>query len=60
MIDLADVRVVDNHVHPWRASKAVLGRVLEELVADGFCSRREAFQVARCILSDNAVRMYEL
>jgi len=40
--------------------KAVLGRVLEELVAEGFCSRREAYTVARCILSDNAVRLYGL
>ena len=40
--------------------KAVLGRVLEELVAEGFCSRREAYQVARGILSDNAVRLYRL
>jgi predicted TIM-barrel fold metal-dependent hydrolase len=40
--------------------KAVLGRVLEELVAEGFCARREAYQVARGILSDNAVRLYEL
>jgi predicted TIM-barrel fold metal-dependent hydrolase len=40
--------------------KAVLGRVLEELVAEGFCSRREAYQVGRSILSDNAVRLYDL
>jgi len=40
--------------------KAVLGRVLEELVGEGFCSRREAYTVARCILSDNAVRLYGL
>ncbi len=40
--------------------KAVLGRVLEELVAEGFCARREAYQVARCILSDNALRLYRL
>jgi uncharacterized protein len=40
--------------------KAVLGRVLEDLVAEGFCARREAYQVARCILSDNAMRLYEL
>ncbi len=43
-----------------RRYKAVLGRVLEELVAEGFCSRREAYQIARSILSDNAVRLYEL
>jgi len=40
--------------------KAVLGRVLQELVAEGFCGRREAYQAARCILADNAVRLYEL
>jgi predicted TIM-barrel fold metal-dependent hydrolase len=40
--------------------KAVLGRVLEELLAEGFCSRREAYQVGRSILSDNAVRLYDL
>ena len=40
--------------------KAVLGRVLHELVADGFCARREAFGIARSILSDNAIRLYEL
>jgi len=40
--------------------KAVLGRVLEDLVAEGFCARREAYQVARSILSDNAMRLYEL
>lgn len=40
--------------------KAVLGRVLEELVAEGFCGRREAYQVARSILSGNAMRLYEL
>jgi predicted TIM-barrel fold metal-dependent hydrolase len=43
-----------------RRYKAVLGRVLEELVAEGFCSRPEAYQVARCILHDNAVRLYGL
>jgi hypothetical protein len=40
--------------------KAVLARVLEELIAEGFCPRREAYHVARSILSDNAVRMYGL
>jgi predicted TIM-barrel fold metal-dependent hydrolase len=40
--------------------KAVLGRVLEDLVGEGFCARREAYQVARSILSDNAVRLYAL
>ncbi len=43
-----------------RRFKAVLGRVLEELIAEGFCSRPEAYQAARCILSDNAVRLYGL
>jgi predicted TIM-barrel fold metal-dependent hydrolase len=40
--------------------KAVLGRVLEDLVAEGFCARREAYQVARSILSGNAMRLYDL
>jgi predicted TIM-barrel fold metal-dependent hydrolase len=40
--------------------KAVLGRVLEDLVGEGFCARREADRVARAILSDNAMRLYEL
>jgi uncharacterized protein len=40
--------------------KAVLGRVLEDLVGEGFCSRREAYQVGRGILSDNAKRLYAL
>ncbi len=40
--------------------KAVLGRVLEELVVEGFCSLGAAYQAARCILSDNAVRLYGL
>jgi predicted TIM-barrel fold metal-dependent hydrolase len=40
--------------------KAVLARVLEELVAEGFCSRREAVDIARAILADNARRLYEL
>jgi predicted TIM-barrel fold metal-dependent hydrolase len=40
--------------------KAVLARVLEELVAEGFCSRSEAYKMARCILSDNAARLYGL
>ena len=43
-----------------RRYKAVLARVLEDLVAEGFCNRREAVQVARLILHDNAVRMYSL
>jgi predicted TIM-barrel fold metal-dependent hydrolase len=38
--------------------KAVLARVLEDLIGEGFCSRDEALQVARCILSDNAKRLY--
>ena len=40
--------------------KSVLGRVLEDLVADGFCSRPEAYQIAQSILSANAARLYEL
>ena len=43
-----------------RRYKAVLGRVLEELMAEGFCSRGEAYKMARGILSDNAVRLYGL
>ena len=38
--------------------KSVLGRVLEDLVGEGFCSWREAFEVAQCILSQNAARLY--
>jgi hypothetical protein len=37
-----------------------LPRVLEDLVAEGFTSRRDAYQVARLILHDNAARMYSL
>jgi uncharacterized protein len=40
--------------------KHVLGRVLDELSADGFCSESEAHQAARMILHDNALRMYGL
>jgi len=40
--------------------KSVLGRVLEELVTEGFCPEREAYRMARCILSDNAARLYGL
>jgi predicted TIM-barrel fold metal-dependent hydrolase len=43
-----------------RRYKAALGHVLAELVGEGFCSTREAHQVARMILHDNAVRMYQL
>jgi uncharacterized protein len=43
-----------------RRYKAILGRVLEDLVGEGFCSRRDAFQVASMILHDNAARMYDL
>jgi predicted TIM-barrel fold metal-dependent hydrolase len=43
-----------------RRYKAVLARVLEDLVAEGFTSRRDAYQVARLILHDNAARMYSL
>ena len=41
-----------------RRYKAALGHVLESLVAEGFCPRREAYHVARAILSDNAIRLY--
>ena len=40
--------------------KLVLGRVLEDLVAEGFCSQPEALGAARCILSQNAERLYSL
>jgi hypothetical protein len=40
--------------------KAALARVLEELVADGFCSRRQAFEIGRAILGGNARRLYQL
>ncbi len=40
--------------------KAVLGRVLEELMAEGFCSGREAYAIAVAILSGNAARLYSL
>ena len=43
-----------------RRFKAVLGRVLEELVGDGFCSMREAYAVGAAILGTNAERLYEL
>jgi predicted TIM-barrel fold metal-dependent hydrolase len=43
-----------------RRYKAVLGGVLEELAGDGFCSRRETYQIAEAILSGNAKRLYEL
>jgi predicted TIM-barrel fold metal-dependent hydrolase len=42
-----------------RRYKAALGHVLEELVGEGFCSTREAPYIARMILHDNAVRLYE-
>jgi hypothetical protein len=41
-----------------RRYKAVLGRVLEELTAEGFCSSREAYAIAAAILSGNAARLY--
>src|SRR5919202_3103235 len=47
----------------WIAAKRfkdVLGRVLDELCAEGFCSPGEAEQAARMILHANAVRMYGL
>ena len=40
--------------------KLVLGRVLEDLVEEGFCSHKEAFEAARCILSQNANKIYSL
>jgi uncharacterized protein len=43
-----------------RRYKAVLGRVLEDLVSEGFCSRSEAYRIGRAILSDNARRLYAL
>jgi predicted TIM-barrel fold metal-dependent hydrolase len=43
-----------------RRYKAVLARVLEDLVGEGFCSHRDAYQVARMILHDNATRLYDL
>jgi uncharacterized protein len=43
-----------------RRYKAVLGRVLEDLVGEGFCSRSEAYRIGRAILSDNARRLYAL
>jgi uncharacterized protein len=47
----------------WIAAKrckAVLARVVENLVAEGFCSQREAHRVARAILSENAAHLYGL
>ena len=47
----------------WVAAKRykrVLGQVLGELAADGFCSPREAYAAGRMILYDNAVRLYGL
>jgi predicted TIM-barrel fold metal-dependent hydrolase len=43
-----------------RRFKWVLGRVLEDLVAEGFCTTREALHIAQCILSQNAARLYSL
>jgi predicted TIM-barrel fold metal-dependent hydrolase len=43
-----------------RRYKAVLGRVLAELVGEGFCSTREAYDVGTAILAANAERLYEL
>ena len=40
--------------------KVVLGRVLDELQADGFCTEAEAHQIGALILHDNAARMYGL
>src|SRR5262249_17430298 len=43
-----------------RRYKQVLGRVLDELQADGFCSEREAHEIGRHVLHDNAAQMYAL
>lgn len=43
-----------------RRFKAVLGRVLDDLVAEGFCAQRDVPDIAQAILSGNAVRMYTL
>jgi hypothetical protein len=43
-----------------RRYKAVLGRVLGELVGEGFCSKREAYDIGTAILAANAERLYEL
>jgi predicted TIM-barrel fold metal-dependent hydrolase len=43
-----------------RRYKKVLGQVLGELSADGFFSRRDAYQAGRMILFDNAARLYDL
>jgi predicted TIM-barrel fold metal-dependent hydrolase len=43
-----------------RRFKMVLGRVLDDLVAEGFCAQREALEVAECIMSGNAKRLYSL
>lgn len=43
-----------------RRYKAVLGRVLEELMGEGFCSTREAYDIGTGILSANAERLYAL
>jgi hypothetical protein len=40
--------------------KRVLGRVLAELVDDGFCTEQGAYQVGQMILHDNAARLYDL
>jgi uncharacterized protein len=43
-----------------RRFKAVLGRLLDDLVAEGFCAHREVLDIAQAILSGNATRMYSL
>lgn len=43
-----------------RRFKLVLGRVLDDLVAEGFCSEAEAADAGRSILSLNAARLYGL
>ncbi|HLZ31656.1 MAG TPA: amidohydrolase family protein [Chloroflexota bacterium] len=43
-----------------RRYKHVLGRVLAELVDEGFCTQEGSYQVGQMILHDNAARLYEL
>ncbi len=43
-----------------RRYKQVLGRVLDELQTDGFCSELEAHEIGRLILHDNAAQLYQL
>ena len=43
-----------------RRFKAVLGRILEDLVGEGFCAQGEVLEIARAIMSGNATRIYSL